>query len=153
MASLNRVDLIGNIGQKPEVKYMPNGDAVVNISIATSKKWTDKSGEKKEHTEWHRVVFFGRLAEVIGEYCDKGSPIYVEGELRTRSYEKEGQKHYATEVQGLRLQLLGGKGGGRSSDDDGEAAGEPGSRRAPAKPQGVSNPSGGQSDFDDDIPF
>lgn len=115
MSSVNKVILIGNLGKDPESKYMANGDAICNVTLATSEKYTDKDGEKVEKTEWHRVVFFKRLAEVVAEYCSKGSQIYVEGRIKTRKYEKDGVTHYATEIFGDRMQLLGRKGGGESS--------------------------------------
>jgi single-strand DNA-binding protein len=133
---VNKVILVGNLGRDPETKYMPSGGAVTNISIATSKTWKDKdSGEKKEKTEWHRVVFFNRLAEIAGEYLKKGSQVYIEGELRTREWERDGQKHYSTEVVAGEMQMLGGRGesGGQSS---GQSYGPP-----PA------------DDFDEDLPF
>ena len=142
MASLNRVTLIGNVGQDPEVRTIPSGEAVANISIATTDKWTDKaSGAKKEHTEWHRLVFFDRLAEIVGEYVRKGSSIYVEGSLRTRKYEKDGSERSSTEIRVLSMQMLGAK-----RDD---AAG--GARSAAPAPAG--KPSSGFDDMDDDIPF
>lgn len=108
---VNKVILIGHVGKDPEVKYMPNGNAVCNLSIATTESWKDKqSGEKKERTEWHRLTFYQRLAEIVGEYIRKGSQIYVEGALRTRDYEKDGQKHYVTEIIVANMQMLGGKG-------------------------------------------
>lgn len=109
MASLNRVQIIGYLGKDPETRYMPNGDAVANVSIATSEAWTDKaSGEKKEHTEWFRVNFWGRLAEVAGEYLKKGQQVYVEGSLRTRKWQdKDGQDRYSTEVRADRMVMLG----------------------------------------------
>jgi single-strand DNA-binding protein len=114
MASVNKVILVGNLGRDPETRYMPNGEAVTNVTIATSDSWTDKtSGEKKEATEWHRVTFYRRLAEVAGEYLKKGSSIYVEGKLRTRKWQdKDGQDRYTTEVIADVMQMLGGKGGG-----------------------------------------
>ena len=115
MASINKVILVGNLGQDPEVKYMPSGGAVTNLSIATTDSWKDKStGEKRENTEWHRVVFFNRLAEIAGEYLRKGSQIYVEGNLRTRSWEDNGVKKYSTEIVAREMQMLGSKGGGSS---------------------------------------
>jgi single-strand DNA-binding protein len=115
---INKVILVGNLGNDPETRFMPNGNAVTNVSIATSESWKDKqSGQQQERTEWHRVVFFNRLAEIAGEYLKKGSKIYVEGSLRTRQWDKEGQKHYSTEVVGSEMQMLdgrneGGMGGG-----------------------------------------
>ena len=136
MASVNRVTLIGYIGKDPEVKYMPSGDAVVSLSIATSESWKDKqTGEKKEATEWHRVNFFGKTAEVCGQYLKKGSTIYVEGSLHTRKWnDKEGIERYTTEIRGDRMQMLGGK-----SED-----------KPQAKPAGKPAQS---NDFDDDIPW
>lgn len=110
MATLNKVQLIGNLGRDPEVRYTPNGTAVANVSLATTSTWKDKdSGERQEETEWHRVVFFGRLAEVVGEYMKKGSPMYVEGRLRTRKWDKDGQDHYSTEIVADEMQMLGAK--------------------------------------------
>jgi len=107
---MNKAMLIGNLGQDPEVRYMPDGKAVTNVSIATSKRWKDKtSGEQKEATEWHRVVFFGKQAEIIGEHCFKGSKLYVEGELRTRTWDKEGVKQYSTEIVGREFEFVGDK--------------------------------------------
>src|SRR6476661_648217 len=113
MASVNKVILIGNLGADPETRYLPSGDAVTNIRIATTDSWKDKSGEKQEHTEWHRVAFFGKTAEIAGEYLKKGSPVYIEGRIRTRKWQdKEGQDRYSTEIVADRMQLLGGRGGG-----------------------------------------
>src|SRR3954463_10395426 len=113
MASVNKVILIGNLGADPETRYLPSGDAVTNIRIATSENWKDKSGEKQEHTEWHRVAFFGKTAEIAGEYLKKGSPVYIEGRIRTRKWQdKEGQERFSTEIVADRMQLLGGRGGG-----------------------------------------
>jgi len=148
MASVNKVILIGNLGADPETRYLPSGDAVTNIRVATTEKWKDKNGEQQEHTEWHRVAFFGRLAEIAGEYLKKGSPVYVEGRLQTRKWQdKDGQDRYSTEIRAERMQLLGGRGGGA----------EPMSREpAPpaeggAKPQGKKG--GAFDEMDDDIPF
>lgn len=111
MAGVNKVILIGNVGQDPDVRYLSSGDAVANISIATSEQWKDKStGEKKEKTEWHRVVFFRRLAEIVGQYLTKGSKIYVEGKLQTRKWEKEGVDMYTTEIVANQMQMLDAKG-------------------------------------------
>ena len=147
MASVNSVTVIGNLGKDPEVRYMPDGSSVINFSLAASEKWTDKSGEKKEHTEWIDIVFFGRTAEVIAEYCKKGSSLYVTGRLKTRKYEKDGVTHYKTDVVGERMQFLGSKGGGRSEDD-----GEERTVNRSAKQQ-TQKPADPQGDFDDDIPF
>ena len=122
MASVNKVIIIGNLGKDPETRYLPSGDAVTNITVATTESWKDKkSGDKQEHTEWHRISFFGRQAEVAGEYLKKGSPVYVEGRIRTRKWQdKDGQDRYSTEVVADRLQLLGSRGG---SDLPGAATG------------------------------
>ena len=149
MASVNKVILIGNLGRDPETRFLPSGSAVANISVATTDTWKDKtSGEKKEATEWHRVVFFGRLAEIVGEYLKKGSQVYVEGRLQTRKYEKDGQDHYSTEIVADTMKMLGsrsGMGGGEPREmREAPAAGE----SKPAK-----KPAGQFQDMDDDIPF
>ena len=169
MASVNKVILVGNLGKDPEMRYLPSGDAVANFSIATTDKYKDKSGAMQEHTEWHRVAFFGRQAEIAGEYLKKGSPVYIEGSIRTNKWkDKEGQDRYTTEIRGDRMQLLGsrggsdnmgsgggggggsaggsgggGGGGGGGSSGSGGGGGE---KRAPAK-------KGGFDEMDDDIPF
>lgn len=161
MASVNKVILVGNLGADPETRYMPSGDAVTNIRLATTDRYKDKSsGEMKEATEWHRVAFFGRLAEIAGEYLKKGSPVYIEGRIRTRQWEKDGQKQYTTEIVAEQMQMLGGRGEGggggggggysRESSGGGAPARSAPSRSAPAasKPAG-----GGFDDMDDDIPF
>ncbi|MES2888010.1 MAG: single-stranded DNA-binding protein [Pseudomonadota bacterium] len=169
MASINKVILIGNLGRDPEVRYTPNGNAICNITIATSRNWKDKnSGDKVEETEWHRVVFYDRLAEIAGEYLKKGRPVYVEGRLKTRKWQnKEGQDVYTTEVIADNMQLLGGRDGGGGGGDEGSGGGsysreersEPPQRSAPAsRPSaGASKPaaksSTGFEDMDDDIPF
>jgi single-strand DNA-binding protein len=148
MASVNKVILIGNLGRDPEVRFLPSGEAVANFSIATTEKWKDKSGELKEQTEWHRISFFGRQAEICGEYLRKGSSVYVEGRLQTRKWtDKDGNERYTTEIRGDRMQLLGGRGGGGGGD----APSRESASSAPAKP---SKSSGGPFDeMDDDIPF
>ena len=116
MASVNKAILIGNLGKDPEVRYMPSGEAIANITLATTDTWKDKSGEKQERTEWHRVSFFGRQAEVVGEYLKKGSQIYVEGRIQTRKWQdKEGQDRYTTEIVADRMQMLGSKSSGGGS--------------------------------------
>jgi single-strand DNA-binding protein len=139
---VNKVILVGRLGKDPEIRYSPNGAAVANFSVATSESWKDKNtGEKKEQTEWHRIVFFGRLAEVCGEYLKKGAQIYIEGRLQTRKWQdKEGHDRYTTEIVGNEMQMLGGKGGGRE---------EPPTAEAPAN----GKPERKQPDYDDDIPF
>jgi single-strand DNA-binding protein len=166
MAGVNKVILIGNLGNEPEVRYMPSGDAVANVRIATSETWKDKNtGERQERTEWHNVVFFGKIAEIVKQYLHKGSKIYVEGKLRTRKWQgQDGQDRYTTEVvvdiNGTMQMLDGRPGGGMGSTasyDD-----QPSSSRGGGRPQGPSSgPSSGSSgsssqgtqDFDDDIPF
>lgn len=124
MASVNKVILVGNLGADPEVRYFPDGTAFVNLSLATTSNWKDKaSGEKREETEWHRVVLRGRPAEVVGEYCRKGSSLYVEGKLKTRKWtDKEGVERFTTEIQGDNLQLLGGRGGSGGAPSGGSAS-------------------------------
>jgi single-strand DNA-binding protein len=150
MASVNKVILIGNLGADPETRYLPSGDAVTNIRIATTENWKDKGGEKQEHTEWHRIAFFGRLAEIAGEYLKKGSPVYVAGRIRTRKWQdkESGQDRYSTEIVADRMQLLGGRGGGGAEPMSRESApaGE-GGGKAPGKK------GGGFDEMDDDIPF
>ena len=152
MASVNKVIIVGNLGADPETRYTPGGDAVTNIRVATTDKWKDKaSGEMKEQTEWHRISFWGRLAEVAGEYLKKGSQVYVEGSLRTRKWQdKEGQERYSTEIRGEVMQMLGRReGGGEGRRElpprDSAASGE-------AKPAGK-KPAGKFDDMEDDIPF
>ncbi|HUX23046.1 MAG TPA: single-stranded DNA-binding protein [Burkholderiales bacterium] len=149
MASVNKVILIGNLGRDPETRFLPSGSAVANISVATTDTWKDKtSGEKKEATEWHRVVFFGRLAEIAGEYLKKGSQVYVEGRLQTRKYEKDGQDHYSTEIIADTMKMLGSR--------SGMGSGEPrDTREVPAAGESrtAKKPAGQFQDMDDDIPF
>jgi len=165
MASINKVILVGNLGRDPETRYLPDGGAVTNVSIATTDTWKDKtSGEKKEATEWHRVVFFNRLAEIAGEYLKKGSQVYVEGRLRTRKWQdKEGQDKYTTEIVCDTMQMLGGRQGmGEGSARGAERGGDRGesaeSRGAPPPegrpaPAGAKKPAGKFDDMEDDIPF
>ena len=150
MASVNKVILIGNLGRDPEVRYMPSGDAVANITIATTETWKDKSGEKQEQTEWHRVAMFGKTAEIAGEYLKKGSQVYIEGKLQTRKWtDKEGQERYTTEIRADRMQLLGSRSG------SGEPRGEPAMESKAAEPKGAAakKPAGKFDDMEDDIPF
>jgi len=155
MASVNKVIVVGNLGRDPETRYMPDGAAITNASIATSFQWTDKaSGEKKEETEWHRIVFRGRLAEIAGEYLKKGSQVYVEGRLRTRKWQdKEGQDRYTTEIVADSMQMLGSRAG--SGEPRAERP-EPASSKA-AEPRGeapaAKKPAGKFDDMEDDIPF
>jgi len=153
---VNKVILIGNLGQDPEVKYMPSGGAVTNVTVATSESWKDKtSGEQKENTEWHRVVFFRRLAEIAGEYLKKGSKVYIEGKLQTRKWQDQsGNDRYTTEIVANEMQMLdsrGGAGGGTGGGGYSQSSGA--SSSAPASGQQQQAPAGGMGDFDDDIPF
>jgi len=145
---VNKVILVGHLGKDPEVKYLPSGSAVANVTIATSESWKDKqSGDKQERTEWHNVVFFGKLAEIVGEYLKKGAQAYVEGSLRTRKWQdKEGKDRYTTEIVASDMQMLGSKqgGGGGASYNSQEDS-------SPSR--GSAAPAGGPADFDDDIPF
>ena len=154
MASVNKVIVVGNLGRDPETRYMPDGGAITNVSVATSFQWTDKtSGEKKEETEWHRVVFRGKLAEVAGEYLKKGSQVYVEGRLRTRKWQdKEGQEKYTTEIMADRMQMLGSRSGaGEPRAEPREAPME--SKAAEPRPAPAKKPAGKFDDMEDDIPF
>src|SRR5476651_1156185 len=166
MASVNKVILIGNLGRDPETRYMPDGGAVTNISVATADVWKDKQDEKQEKTEWHRVAFFGKLAEIAGEYLKKGSQVYVEGRLQTRKWQdKEGVDKYTTEIVADRMQMLGsrqGMGGGAdreasSPEREGAAVREGSAGREVASANGAAKPAkatGGKfDDFEDDIPF
>lgn len=161
MASVNKVILVGNLGRDPEVRYSPDGAAICNISLATTSQWKDKAtGERREETEWHRVVFYNRLAEIAGEYLKKGRSIYVEGRIKTRKWaDKEtGQDRYSTEIIGDQMQMLGGR-----DDDGGQAGGyadqklashlaqRPQHQNRPAAPQ--AGPAANLADLDDDIPF
>lgn len=145
MASVNKVILVGNLGRDPETRYMPDGGAITNISIATTSSWKDKSGEKQEATEWHRVAFFGKLAEIAGEYLVKGSQVYIEGRLRTRKWQdKDGVDKYTTEILADSMQMLGS----RPSGDGQERA----TRPPPAAPAADARTQKFE-DMDDDIPF
>jgi len=159
---INKVILVGHLGQDPEVKYMPSGGAVANVSVATSDSWKDKqTGEQKDRTEWHRVVFFNRLAEIVGEYLKKGAQVYVEGRLQTRKWtDQNGQDRYTTEIVASDMQMLGGRQG---MGDSGGASFGSGQQQQQRPQQGGSNFGSGQQqapaapmpadDFDDDIPF
>lgn len=179
MASVNKVILVGNLGADPEVRYLPSGDAVANIRLATTDRYKDKaSGEFKEMTEWHRVAFFGRLAEIVSEYLKKGSSVYIEGRIRTRKWQgQDGQDRYSTEIVADQMQMLGGRGGsgGGGGGDDGYGGGYGGGRGEQMERGGgggraggaarvgsgggaaTSRPSapagGGFDEMDDDIPF
>ncbi len=172
MASVNKVILIGNLGRDPELRRTASGNAICNVTIATSRNWKERdTGERREETEWHRVVFFDRLAEIAGEYLRKGRPVYVEGRLKTRKWQdREGQDRYTTEIVVEQMQLLGSRDGGGGDYDagsaggyDGGAGGGQGGRqfserqsaapRAPASGPTAPPPPGDFSDMDDDIPF
>ncbi|MRW90418.1 single-stranded DNA-binding protein [Duganella sp. FT80W] len=182
MASVNKVIIVGNLGRDPEIRYMPSGDAIANIAVATSYKSKDRNtGEQKELTEWHRISFFGRLAEIVGQYLKKGSSVYVEGRLQTRKYtDKDGVEKYATDIIAENMQMLGGRqgmGGDAGMDEGGYGGGNSGGgyggggggydappqRQAPAPrpqmaapapaPRPAPRPAPNFSDMDDDIPF
>ncbi|MDQ9171009.1 single-stranded DNA-binding protein [Oxalobacteraceae bacterium R-40] len=156
MASINKVIIVGNLGRDPETRYMPSGDAMTNIAIATTDKWKDKaSGEQKEATEWHRVAMFGKLAEIAGQYLKKGSQVYIEGKLRTRKWQdKDGVEKYTTEIIADTMQMLGsrqGMGGGASMDEGYSPA--PAARQNSGAARPAAKPAPNFSDMDDDIPF
>ncbi|TXI45010.1 single-stranded DNA-binding protein [Methylophilus sp.] len=178
MASVNKVILMGNLGRDPEVRYMPNGEAVANFSIATTENWKDKSGARQEKTEWHNIVMYRRLAEIAGEYLKKGRPVYIEGRLQTRKWEKDGVTRYSTEIVADQMQMLGtGREGGSAPYEGGEmdqGGGMDDYNQAPPRqqpaamgggnnagggnrnafqPAPASKPAGNFDDFDDDIPF
>jgi single-strand DNA-binding protein len=148
MASVNKVILVGSLGRDPEVRFMPNGDAVANFSIATSENWKDKAGNKQEKTEWHNIVMYRNLAEIAGEYLKKGAPVYIEGKLSTRKWEKDGITRYATEVIADSMQMLGGK---RDNSAQGDSNTPAKQNNAPKTQAG--NADSGFDDFDSDIPF
>lgn len=143
---INKVILVGNLGNDPDTKHLPSGGAVTNITVATSESWKDKNtGQQQERTEWHRVVLFNRLAEIAGEYLKKGSKVYIEGSLRTRTWDKDGVKQYTTEIVASDMQMLDSKGG------EGSTSG--GFQQKPAQQPAPQAPSGGFDKFEDDIPF
>ena len=157
---INKVILVGNLGNDPEVKYMPSGGAVTNISIATADSWKDKNtGDRVEKTEWHRVVFFNRLAEIAGEYLKKGSQVYIEGALRTRKWQDQsGQDKYTTEIVGSEMQMLGSKSGGsgtfdQSAPQQSSPQARPNAAPQQSKPAQAAPAPQNFDDFDDDIPF
>lgn len=176
MASVNKVILMGSLGRDPEVRYMPNGEAVANMSIATTENWKDKSGTRQEKTEWHNIVLYRRLAEIAGEYLKKGRPVYIEGRLQTRKWEKDGVTRYSTEIVADQMQLLGtGRSGSEGSNDDGgydhqagyqdnnqggqgqqstpQRAPQQSAQRAPAMANAGGGNGNSDPDWDDDIPF
>ena len=159
MSSVNKVIIVGHLGKDPETRYMPNGDAVCNITVATSESWKDKaSGEKREITEWHRVVFYRKLAEIAGQYLKKGSAVYIEGRIRTRKWQdKEGQERYTTEIEANEMQMLGGRsgggGGGGYSGGEAEYGGSMPSQSQSAPRPAPAKKAPSFEDMDDDIPF
>ena len=158
MASVNKVILVGNLGRDPEMRFMPNCEAVCNFSIATTDSWKDKSGQKQERTEWHNIVIYRKLAEIAGEYLKKGRPVYIEGRLQTRKWQtKEGQDRYTTEIIADQMQMLGGREGGGSAGYEpmDEDQFRPQQSARPAQSAPAAQPaSGGDFDaFEDDIPF
>ena len=163
MSGVNKVIILGNLGQEPEIKYMPNGKAVINISVATSESWKDKNtGEKREKTEWHRIVAFERLAEIIGEYLHKGSKVYIEGKLQTRKWQAEdGSDRYSTEIVAREMQMLDSRGdsGGDNGFQQNKASGTGGNQfaatnQAQTPPAQTTAPAQAEADFEDDIiPF
>lgn len=156
MASVNKVILLGNLGRDPETRYTTDGSAIANLNIATSETWKDKNGEKQERTEWHRVVLFGRTAEIAGEYLKKGRSVYIEGRLQTRKYtDKDGVEKYSTEIVGDRMQLIGGPREGAGGDVEFSSGQGAGARREPAAAAAgkAATPKKNTEDFDDDIPF
>ena len=157
MPSVNKVILMGNLGRDPEVRFMPNGDAVCNFSIATTDSWKDKAGERQEKTEWHNIVMYRRLAEIAGEYLKKGRPVYLEGRLQTRKWQtKEGQDRYTTEIIADSMQMLGGRDGAPTQDS--QPSSQPEAKdefdQTPSR-NNQSGSTGGSSfdEFEDDIPF
>ncbi|MDR0274061.1 MAG: single-stranded DNA-binding protein [Burkholderiaceae bacterium] len=167
MASVNKVILVGNLGRDPEMRSFPNGDQVANVTLATTDRWKNKqTGEPAEHTEWHRLVFNGRLAEIAGQYLRKGSQVYVEGSIRTRKWQDQqtGQDRYSTEIRVDQMQMLGSRQGMGAPEGDGEGAPPPPRAAAPARPSApaaarppaaapAAPASSGFEDMDDDIPF
>jgi len=169
MASVNKVIIVGNLGRDPEVRYSPDGLAICNVSVATTSQWKDKhTGDKREETEWHRVVFYNRLAEIAGEYLKKGRPVYIEGRLKTRKWQDKDtqQDRYSTEIIADQMQMLGSREGGGASDQAGGYDDAPAARtQRPGKATSTRNeyaaqrsnpadpPAGSLADMDDDIPF
>jgi len=154
---INKVILVGNVGQDPETRYMPNGNAVTNITLATSETWKDKNtGQQQERTEWHRVTFYQKLAEIVAEYVRKGSKLYVEGRLQTRSWEQDGVKRYATDIIANEMQMLDGRGSGGGSDSSYSQSNPSASSSSSSSSRPASSPQQVPADvdsFDDDIPF
>jgi len=152
---VNKVILVGNVGNDPEVRYMPNGNAVANLSVATSDSWKDRNtGDQQERTEWHRVVFFNRLAEIVEQYVKKGTKLYLEGRLQTRSWEQDGAKRYSTEIVANEMQMLDSRGAGGVNQEFGDQAPPPAAPSQDSEKGSTQQPSSSNFDnFDDDIPF
>lgn len=152
MASLNKIQIIGHLGRDPEVRYLPNGDAVSNFSVATTEKWKNQAGEQQEATEWHRVTAFAKLAEIVGKYLKKGSQVYIEGKIQSRKYQdKDGNEKVSVEIRASEMQMLGGR-----TDATGDQQQPTQQRPAPASrpaPRAAEGGSGFDGDFDDSIPF
>lgn len=162
MASVNKVILVGNLGRDPDMRYLPSGEAVANLAIATSRKYKNKAGEMVEETEWHRVTFFGKLAEIAGQYLKKGRSVYVEGRIKTDKYtDKDGVEKYSTQIIANEMQMLGGREGMGEQSGEGDESGSYSRSAAPARgasapasrPAPAAKPSSGFDDMDDDIPF
>ena len=156
MPSVNKVILLGNLGSDPEVRFMPNGEAVCNFSIATTESWKDKAGEKKEKTDWHNIVMYRKLAEIAGEYLKKGRPVYIEGRIQTRKWQtKEGQDRYTTEIIAANMQMLGGKDSGsaiRNNDQEFNQT-NPNKEKSESPTSGSTPAASSFDEFEDDIPF
>ena len=152
---VNKVILVGNVGNDPEVRYMPNGNAVANVSVATSDSWKDRNtGDQQERTEWHRVVFFNRLAEIVEQYVKKGTKLYLEGRLQTRSWEQDGAKRYSTEIVANEMQMLDSRGAGGVNQEFGDQAPPQAAPSQDSEKGSTQQPSSSNFDnFDDDIPF
>ena len=152
---VNKVILVGNVGNDPEVRYMPNGNAVANVSVATSDSWKDRNtGDQQERTEWHRVVFFNRLAEIVEQYVKKGTKLYLEGRLQTRSWEQDGAKRYSTEIVANEMQMLDSRGAGGVNQEFGDQPPPPAAPSQDSEKGSTQQPSSSNFDnFDDDIPF
>ena len=152
---VNKVILVGNVGNDPEVRYMPNGNAVANVSVATSDSWKDRNtGDQQERNEWHRVVFFNRLAEIVEQYVKKGTKLYLEGRLQTRSWEQDGAKRYSTEIVANEMQMLDSRGAGGVNQEFGDQAPPPAAPSQDSEKGSTQQPSSSNFDnFDDDIPF
>ncbi len=154
MPSVNKVILLGNLGRDPELRFLPNGDAVCNFSIATTDSWKDKAGEKQEKTEWHNIVMYRKLAEIAGEYLKKGRPVYLEGRLQTRKWQtKDGQDRYTTEIVADNMQMLGGRDAGAQTSSKSDYNQEPVKNDSTSKASESNTAASSFDEFEDDIPF